>query len=231
MKLVPGLTVIEASFGEFGAWVRPGTSDEDAMRDVLIDRCYGDVVEPHERWLDLGANVGAFAIYAARWGASEIDCYEPDPDCFRVLEMNTANRLRRTRVTLHQTAVTAARDQALPFWKSKNPENHWRATAAPTDGYIEHPAGPLPNRHGEFLRSLDYDGVKIDIEGSEFGLIEQGFLPRCRKLVIEYHLSRQGRDLVRCRGHISQLLETFRTVTVSRSFWTGGVDPIFVFTA
>jgi FkbM family methyltransferase len=231
VSLIQGLNVVQYPFADVTAWVRPGTSDEDAMREVLVERCYSDRrsfdVEPEERWLDLGANVGAFMRYAASRGAAVVDCYEPDPECLPLLQLNATN----LPVNLYRVAVTAERGQTLPFWKSKNPENHWRATAVPTEGYIEHPAGQLPNRRGSFLRDLDYDGVKIDIEGSEFGLIEQGFLPRCRKLVIEYHLSRQGGDLLRCRAHISQLLETFRTVTVSRSFWTGGVDPIFFFTA
>jgi hypothetical protein len=38
------------------------------------------IPEPH-RILDIGAGVGAFAIWAwSQWSRAWVDCYEPDPD-------------------------------------------------------------------------------------------------------------------------------------------------------
>jgi FkbM family methyltransferase len=174
-------------------YARPGTSDEDALREVLIDCCYeerdlGFTVDEGETWLDLGANIGAFAIFCRRRSA-RAECFEPDPDCFALLQKNAPG------FALHRAAVTNRHEPTLPFRKSPNPNNHWRATAADAPGLVEHPAGALPNLHGAFLKERTYDGVKMDIEGAEAGLILDGLLPRANKLVFEFHFSRLGRDL------------------------------------
>ena len=51
--------------------------------------------------LDLGANYGAFAVWARdRWPDATIECYEPNPETFRVLQQNCPF------AKLHQLAVT-----------------------------------------------------------------------------------------------------------------------------
>src|SRR5207344_2312360 len=91
-------------FDEVEAWYRPGTSDENALIEVINKKAYrrGSVkfdVERGERWLDLGANIGAFALYARSKGAT-VECYEPMPDCFAILKKNVP------KARLHNSAVT-----------------------------------------------------------------------------------------------------------------------------
>src|SRR5690349_1246697 len=74
------------------AYYRPGSSDEDVLKEVIDRHAYrrkkdGFEVELGERWLDLGANIGAFALYCRLHGARAV-CYEPEPDCFSILEKN-----------------------------------------------------------------------------------------------------------------------------------------------
>jgi FkbM family methyltransferase len=169
---------------------RPGTSDERVLREVITKATYrrsslGFDVRRGEVWLDLGANIGAFALYCKMNRATAV-CYEPDPDCFELLSMNVPEFER------HNVAITAQHDESLPFWKGKSPLDCYRATAIPSQTLPRHSSGVLLNRHGAFLLNLKFDGVKMDIEGSEGDLLDHELIPPCKKLCLEYHLSRDN---------------------------------------
>lgn len=168
------------------AYFRPGSSDEDAINEVIDRHTYRRVkdgfdVEPGERWLDLGANVGAFALYCRLRGAAAV-CYEPEPVCFSILEQNAP------RFEKFNLAVTDKKDKHLTFYDSFNPDNHYRTTTFAVQRYKK--LGEFANTFGGNLTGYSFDGVKMDIEGSEFGLIDKWLLPKTKKLVMEYHISR-----------------------------------------
>jgi len=182
--------------GTFGkdkvkAYYRPGTSDENALIEVINKKAYrrGSVdfdVEPGEHWLDLGANVGAFALYAKSKGATA-ECYEPMPDCFEILQKNVPE------FKLHNTAVTNLPDQELTFYAPRREKDKYRSTLLPRKG--KYPQVTVFNVHASTLqrrKGKGFDGIKMDIEGSEFGLIDDGLLPKADKLVLEYHLTRDN---------------------------------------
>lgn len=167
---------------------RPGTSDERVLREVVEQRAYrrpkiGFDIEAGERWLDLGANIGSFAIYCRLRGASAI-CYEPEPECFQILQQNVPGFI------CHNAAVSALPGGQVPFWVGGDVLNHYRGTLM-AKGRVKE-AGTVLNVCAKSLVSEDYDGVKMDIEGSEGPLIDQWLLPRCRKLCFEYHTSRDN---------------------------------------
>jgi FkbM family methyltransferase len=169
------------------AYFRPNSSDVDVIREVCERKVYrkktvGFDVEPGEHWLDLGANIGAFCLYCRMRGA-EATAYEPDPENYAILEKNAP------RFSLINAAVTSMDVPKLSFFKSNNPENHYRQTIIPVGRYV--PAGEFHNVYAGRLNGVAcYDGVKMDIEGSEFGLIDYDMIPKTRKLVLEYHTSR-----------------------------------------
>lgn len=171
---------------------RPETSDERVIQEVIENRTYrkasiGFDVEQGEHWLDLGANIGAFALYCQSRGATA-ECFEPDAACYELLRKNVPS------FTCHQVAITASNEETLPFhintaarW-GKQYTNYLRGCVKPGSQKFQL-VGQIVNRHGEFLRGLEVDGCKMDIEGSEGGLIDSGFIPQCKKFVVEYHLS------------------------------------------
>jgi hypothetical protein len=72
-----------------------------------------------------------------------------------------------------------------------------------------------------------FDGVKMDIEGSEFGLIDNWFLPRCQKLVLEYHTSRDA-SFENLQRRLEVLESHFKNVKRPACFETGkGFPPRF----
>lgn len=209
---------------------RPGTSDEDVLREVIERRSYArpsfefDVTEG-ERWLDLGANIGAFSVYAAMRGAKEVVAYEPMEDCFALLVANTQG-LRATRVDCRRSLVTASREPRIPFYTKNNPDNHWRGTIVEVQGYV--PVGELANVYaGDLCCTDSFDGVKMDIEGSEFGIIDKEIIPRCKRLALEYHILRDDRHLGRFQKRMKLLAKRFKVVHYAPSVLKHGGDGLY----
>lgn len=190
---------------------RPNTSDEKCMKEVLDQQCYkhGDMFtpQPGQHWLDLGANIGAFSFWC-RINDARVTAFEPDPLNYRLLQMNmpVLGKLHNKAVTVHDRAT-------LPFFTGSQPGDFYRATCLPPvsmRGVKE-----FKNLHVRKLAALTptdgFDGVKMDIEGAELGMIDQGMLPKCRRLVMEYHLSHDP-DMSHFRKRIKILRKYFKEV-------------------
>jgi FkbM family methyltransferase len=166
---------------------RPDTTDEKVLKEVVDKHCYRKVrsnfdVEPGEVWLDLGANIGAFAVYCKVMKATAV-CYEPDPKCFELLKFNAKG------FEIFNTAVTSSKDSKIEFFSSKNTKDNYRGSVIKTKTAI--PQDSVNNIWcGELTGS--FDGIKMDIEGSEFGLLDDDLLPDCKKLCLEYHTKRDS---------------------------------------
>lgn len=200
----------QRTFDGVVARYRPGTSDERVLKEVITTRIYrrkniGFDVAKGEKWLDLGANIGAFALYCKLRGARAV-CYEPDPDCFTILRQNVPE------FDCYNVAITNHHEPQLKFWRGRLENDHYRTTAYPTVGLPEHPSGTLANWHGRFLRQHRFDGIKMDIEGAEGGLLDDHLLPDCEKLCMEYHTSRDP-DVEHLRARLDYLKSRFRVVS------------------
>jgi FkbM family methyltransferase len=71
----------------------------DAMQDAVTYVLSGEYESGHDgsglTILDIGANVGSFALWAnLRWPGSTIHCFEPNPGTFEYLRRNTATNPR-----------------------------------------------------------------------------------------------------------------------------------------
>lgn len=170
------------------AYYRPESSDERALKEVIESRVYRRVranfdVQPGEHWLDLGANIGAFALYCAQRGATA-ECYEPDEACYEVLEKNVG---KRAGFVLHKAVVTPSKAKSILLFSSPKAGEFYRNTIFARHGYVE--PRLVPNVFAGNLFKKKFDGVKMDIEGSEGPLLDAGLVPNCTKLAMEYHTS------------------------------------------
>lgn len=175
----------------FPVFYRPGTSDERVLTEVVDKHCYrrsriGFDVEQGETWLDLGANIGAFAVYCRTREARSIG-FEPDPVCFEILRKNLSPAVWGYDGYI-KSAITNYESTELQFWRGRRENDHYRGTIVPTKSMLK--SEVVSNVHGSCLVNFTFDGVKMDIEGSEGGLIDEWLMPKCNKLVIEYHTSR-----------------------------------------
>jgi FkbM family methyltransferase len=215
-------------------WCRRGTredgSDIMGAREVLEKKVYrrlrdGFDVMPGEVWLDLGANIGAFAVYCRSRGARAV-CFEPEPDCYKILLRNASG------MQCQPYAVTASCEKELSFSVSANSDNHYRGTVLPVKNYKEHK--PVLNCYaGDLVKFCvgqkggGFDGVKMDIEGSEGPIIDEWLLPRCDKLVMELHTSRDA-SFENLQRRLQILRKRFKNLKYPSMFETGkGFPPCY----
>jgi len=65
---------------------------------------------------------------------------------------------------------------------------------------------------GSACGSKKWDGAKLDIEGSELPMIDEGKLPITDKLVMEYHFSRDNKSMKNFRRRIKILRSLYEIV-------------------
>ncbi len=202
-------------YGDIVAFYRSGTSDERVLTEVVEKACYRRNrirfdVERGEHWLDLGANVGAFGVYCATRGAVAT-CYEPDPDNYKMLKMNVGPTYAINAAVTHEPAGVK------PWYVSADPTmRHTGGLGVPRDSRMVR-KGDVPTVCIADLFGREWDGVKMDIEGSEMGILDARMLPPCRKLVVEYH-SRKDTSVKRLEARMKYLKEVFTEVHYRAEF-------------
>lgn len=148
-------------------YYREGFSDLKTFEEVIGRKCYqkrGMKIEPGEHWMDAGANVGAFALFAGARGAS-VTSYEPDPFNCELIEKNA--RLNGFQIEVEQAALVAdERKTAIMF--IGNNQNVWRNSLVKkwNDQGLE---VPCLNFDAE---AQHFQFCKMDIEGSEMPILE-----------------------------------------------------------
>ncbi len=139
----------------------------------------GFAIGPGERVVDGGANVGAFAVLAARAGA-RVAAYEPHPETFRHLERNTAGLgVRCIRAAL----VSAAGRRTAALATGSGSDTHHRLGGG--GEAVNVPAIALAEAIGDGC-----DLLKLDVEGGEFELLlgaPDDLLARARRIACEVH--------------------------------------------
>lgn len=165
-------------------WIRPETTDIRVFKEVVTNTIYrhkkiGFDVKEGEIWLDLGANIGTFSYYCRMRGASTM-CFEPDKLNFELLSRNCPD------MALWNKALTSENVDKLPFFRPTKDNDKYRYSMIPNS----RPIGHLDNMYAGDIIDMEFDGIKMDIEGAEFGLIDNDLLPKCNKLVMEYHFSK-----------------------------------------
>jgi FkbM family methyltransferase len=89
-----------------GAIRQTGQFQEQAIDDVMrILEQSGHPVAT-SCFVDIGANIGSHSIHAAKLGFDQVVAFEPDPQNFRLLRVNTLLHDVEQKVTCHQMAVS-----------------------------------------------------------------------------------------------------------------------------
>jgi FkbM family methyltransferase len=166
--------------------VRVTGPDPRAVANTVVEIAAGEYSAPGfeiaagERVVDGGANVGAFAILAARAGA-DVVAYEPHPPTFAALERNTSG----LAVSCVRAALVgeAPADGLVAFTVGASADTQGRIGGAGPS--LEVPAVALADALGDGC-----DLLKLDCEGAEFGLLAATpveTLRRARRIACEVH--------------------------------------------
>lgn len=165
--------------------VRLSGADARSVANTAVEVAAGEYaaagfgIASGDRIVDGGANVGAFAVLAARAGAL-VAAYEPHPETFRHLERNTAG----LGVRCVQAALVAeATEPTVALAVGGRADTHHRVGAG--DQAVHVPAVALREAIGDGC-----DLLKLDVEGSEFDLLTgtpTDVLARARRIACEVH--------------------------------------------
>jgi FkbM family methyltransferase len=129
--------------------------------------------------LDIGANVGSFAVWASRrWPGSFIHCYEPLPDNFTLLQKNLAPL--NGRVALNNYAIGDPAHTLLYLGRNNCGEASFFDIGEQRPEVVEvvtKPPAVLP--HAQIL--------KMDVEGAEIEILSRMPDIQFDIVMLEYH--------------------------------------------
>jgi FkbM family methyltransferase len=162
--------------------------DTSTIAVVFIKEDYGKV-PANATVVDVGANIGVFALYAAASVGTRVFAYEPVDSTFAQLQANIAANGLENRITAYKMGVTGAREQRLitvgaecsPFssiYSEGNNSDQQEIECLSlrdvfADNGIEH-----------------CDVLKLDCEGAEYEILYNApddVLGRVGRLCLEYH--------------------------------------------
>lgn len=165
---------------------RDGMSDYKAIREVVERKGYtryGFTPRPGELWLDLGANVGAFTVWAIAHGAKVV-AFEPEPANFAMLKHNVHLNLMEDLCNLWEYAVMVDppfEEATLSVNGARG--NVWRSSLhhtwrGGTDVEVQ-----LMNLRPFWIPEAN---VKMDVEGTEMPILEALAGEPVNRLVFEW---------------------------------------------
>lgn len=181
--------------------IRPDTADDVVIDEIWVENVYQVIREAVDgRFVvDIGANIGALSILAARGGARTIHAYEPHPEHYRALRRNVLLNGLEDRITCFNEAVS---DRAGPMWlNTLGDPNYLSLTSKLASGAA---ALTEEEQEGAILvqcvtmqtvlervgRGHDIGMMKMDIEGGEFpvfAVLDDDALKDVAFFTMEFH--------------------------------------------
>jgi FkbM family methyltransferase len=193
---------------------------------VFVRREYGEMKE-FRTIVDIGANMGTFALYAAQnCPGARIYCYEPERRNFECLSQNIRNNKLEGRVAATQCAVastSARREMAVGL----SPLHSLVDSASIGERQVVDCMTLADILRERSLESVDL--LKVNCEGAEyeiFGNCAQEHLNRIRNIRLEYHVldavKKNGDSLCRLLKDLGFTIERFTRYKGESGFiWAG----------
>lgn len=178
--------------------VRKGTTDEKVVPEVVktrvyekrcLKQCLSDAKSPI--WVDLGANIGTFAILAASHGR-RVHAFEPEKQNYAMAKANARLNNVEDLITFHQKAVVPRtfNEKTTSLYLCNGTKNKYRhSTEWGYPGRVRRiETTQCCTLRDVFRYFPEATGMKMDIEGAEIGILENlHSIPRSLKyLVFEY---------------------------------------------
>lgn len=198
--------------------IRPDTTDIKVIDEVIHRNSYQKrsidfFIGEGQSWLDLGGNIGTFAVLALSLGAQKVICYEPEPENFELLSLNLRlNDFELGRYQLHQSAVSAeGANEPIELYICRGDYNKYRHSLIKIRG---RPTIKVDCVSLDQVRKAypEINAIKMDIEGAEIEILEKydnwwGI----DKLVFEYSFDVDP-SIPRFLNIIEKLKKSFSTV-------------------
>jgi len=161
-------------------------SDIVTMFLIFCRYDYGKIT-PGSVVVDIGANIGVFALYAAREGAKIVQAYEPAEESFDLLQRNIENNGFGKIIFPHRAAVVGK--SSPPVWFPRR-SNVFNAIDTGSENNSDHELVPtIP--FADLVSNIPESNMfKLDCEGGEYDIIlnsEDSVFDRIEEIRLEYH--------------------------------------------
>lgn len=169
---------------------RPDSKDEGAFEDVCKKKIYRNKlfkIDPSDVWLDCGAHIGCFSLWALKQGARKVISVEANPSNLELLQRNMYLNLQEKNMIVVHGAVRYVlpdkKEQLL--YEAKSSRRH---TTFPVRGRS---SIPIPYYKFEKFLKPGVNAVKLNIQGDEREIIKNvRDWKNVNKLVFEYHFTK-----------------------------------------
>lgn len=208
-----------------GTGTLPGT-----LAQVFVRRQYGSL-EGFRTIVDIGANMGSFAVYAAQsCPDARIYCYEPEQQNFGLLKRNIEINELEGRVSAFQCAV-ASNNGRRELTVRESPVNSFHVVSDDASRRVVN-CTTLRDILAD-LRLGAIDLLKMNCEGTEYEILEgcsEDDLDRIANIRLEYHIldakNRNGECLARRLESRGYRIERFtRRLKESGFIWATRTTP------
>jgi len=144
----------------------------------------GEYDVPYSRYapviLDIGANIGGFAIWASRrWPGSVVHCYEPVPSNFELLKKNLSH-FDPSRFQANNFAIGNPIRTTMYLGKNNCGEASFFDIGEQTTDAID-----VATLDPQLLPGAQI--LKLDVEGSEIEILERHSSINYEVILVEYH--------------------------------------------
>ena len=165
---------------------RPGVTSDEDWGQLTVIKEYEHLPIKDKVLLDVGGNIGAFAVRAAMEGCKKVITYEPHPENFTCLSYNTypwAEVIHPVRA-----ALVTTRSGEIPLYIT----NERTLGSCSIEEFRGRSKIMVPAvNFGDVLDLYKPDGIKMDCEGAEWKLLNVP-LPDCVKdVAAELHFTKK----------------------------------------
>ena len=159
--------------------------DADMIGESIVNYLIPEVDYTDKVCLDLGANVGGFSKIAMDFGASKVIAVECDPRNFNMLADSFQDS---ENVELIHGAVSGLEEDTIKIYKNNSQKNHCSTSIIKKKNNQFKEYDEVQNvRFNELVATHKPDIIKIDIEGAEYGILEDVLAYYPDVLFIEMH--------------------------------------------
>ena len=168
--------------------------------------------------LDVGANFGAYTVYAHMAGVRSIYAYEPEPSNYDLLSKNTKGK--ENVHIFNKALISGDEPKTLDFFIPRNRKNMGSSSLHIKRGRDKIEVGT--ENYQRIIDEIKPTTVKMDCEGAEYDLLLNNRLPdSVRKITIELHFGKGEwrNDLVYKVMDVFKTWEVVRKPVITEANW------------